>query len=286
MDAIALGLVLGVGLLLMAWAVLGVRAPTIAAPGWWKAWEEQVQRSEIRGLTLTRLLMLSAAAALVVALAVLAWTGVWMVALVVALVVAPMGQLVVASRAAARTKVLRRAWPDVVDLLVSGVRAGAGLPDLLCDLATEGPEALRPQFALFAAEYRASGRFAPALDALKAACADPVADRIVEALRLAREVGGSDLSGLLRDLGILLREDARTRGELEARQSWTVNAARLAVVAPWIVLVLVSTQPGAARVWNSPGGIGVLVTGALLCVLAYVLMQALGRLTSETRTLR
>ena len=40
-----------------------------------------------------------------------------------------------------------------------------------------------------------------------------------------------------------LREDARTRAELETRQSWTVNAARLAVAAPWAVLAMLSTNP-------------------------------------------
>ena len=36
----------------------------------------------------------------------------------------------------------------------------------------------------------------------------------------------------------MLREDLRTRGELRARQSWTVNGARVAVCAPWLVLAL------------------------------------------------
>ena len=53
---------------------------------------------------------------------------------------------------------------------------------------------------------------------------------------MAREVGGTDLGRLLRTLSAFLREDARTRAELETRQGWTVNAARLAVAAPWIVL--------------------------------------------------
>jgi tight adherence protein B len=50
-------------------------------------------------------------------------------------------------------------------------------------------------------------------------------------------VGGGDLGRLLRSLSTFLREDARTRSELESRQAWTVNGARLAVSAhettPW-----------------------------------------------------
>ena len=44
-------------------------------------------------------------------------------------------------------------------------------------------------------------------------------------------MGGSDLGKLLGTLAEFLRESARTRSELEARQSWTVNAARLALAA-------------------------------------------------------
>ena len=44
-------------------------------------------------------------------------------------------------------------------------------------------------------------------------------DRLVESLRIAREVGGTDLGHLLRTLSGFLREDARTRAELETRQS-------------------------------------------------------------------
>lgn len=91
--------------------------------------------------------------------------------------------------------------------------------------------------------------------------------------------------GLVQDLATLLREDARVRGELEARQSWTVGAARLGLAAPWIVLLLLSGGGASAHVWNSPGGIAVLFGGAGACVIAYLLMKAIGRLSTDPRNL-
>jgi tight adherence protein B len=85
-----------------------------------------------------------------------------------------------------------------------------------------------------------TGRFGESLDRLKERLADPVGDRVVEGLRVAREVGGGELGRLLRNLSGYLREDVRTRGELESRQAWTVNGARLAVAAPWLVLLFMS----------------------------------------------
>ena len=124
------------------------------------------------------------------------------------------------------------------------------------------------------------------MDRLKARFADPVADRIVEALRLAHEVGGTDLGTLLRSLSQMLREDMRTRGELEARQSWTVNGAKVAVAAPWLVLALLSTRPQAAAAYATATGALILLVGAVVSVIAYRLMLRLGRLPEEERTLR
>ena len=181
---------------------------------------------------------------------------------------------------------LREVWPDAIEHLASGIRAGLSLPEALAQLAHAGPEELRPAFTSFGADYRASGRFGDSLDALKNCLADPVGDRVVETLRLAREVGGSDLGRLLRTLASFLRAESRVRGELESRQSWTVNAARLAVAAPWVLLVLLGTRPAAVAAYNTPAGVVVLAVGAAVSLLAYRLMMRIGRLPVEARVLR
>lgn len=181
---------------------------------------------------------------------------------------------------------LRDLWPEVVDNLASGVRAGLSLPEALTQVGVRGPEELRRSFQRFGEDYRATGRFHDCLDRLKANLADPVGDRIVESLRMAREVGGSDLGRLLRTLSAFLREDARTRAELETRQGWTVNAARLAVAAPWIVLGLLSLRPEAVDAYNSAQGLVVLAVGGAMCLVAYRVMIRIGRLPDEERVLR
>ena len=189
-------------------------------------------------------------------------------------------------RARKRRAVMRDLWPDVVDNIGSAVRAGLALPEALSQLTIRGPEELRPAFAAFAEDYRATGRFQECLDRLKERLSDPVADRLVESLRIAREVGGSDLGRLLRTLSTFLREDSRTRAELETRQGWTVNAARLAVAAPWVVLALLCTRPDSVQAYSRPAGILVLATGAVLSLVAYRVMVHVGRLPEESRVLR
>jgi tight adherence protein B len=185
-----------------------------------------------------------------------------------------------------RTADRRELWPEVVESLASGVRAGLSLPEALAAVGERGPQSLRPSFAAFGADHRASGRTAEALDRLRERLADPVADRVVETVRLAREVGGTDVGTVLRTLAGFLREDARTRAELEARQSWTVNAARVAVSAPWLVLLLLGSQPETARAYDTGIGTAVLAAGGFACVLAYRAMVRIGRLPVERRVLR
>jgi tight adherence protein B len=161
---------------------------------------------------------------------------------------------------------------------------GAGrlsLPDALAALGTRGPEALREAFDEFALDYQVTGRFGDCLDRLKDRLADPTGDRVIEGLRIAREVGGGELGRPLRNLSGYLRDETRTRSELESRQAWTVNGARLAVAAPWLVLLFISFQGEVIRRYASPGGVVVLVVGGATCLLAYWVMTRIGRLPTE-----
>jgi tight adherence protein B len=107
----------------------------------------------------------------------------------------------------------------------------------------------------------------------------------VETLRVAREVGGSDLGRVLRTLSSFLREDARARAELETRQGWVVQAARLAIAAPWVVLLL-ATQSTTLAAYDSAMGTAVLAGGGAVCLVAYRLMMRIGRLPEDVRVLQ
>jgi tight adherence protein B len=66
---------------------------------------------------------------------------------------------------AQRSVELREVWPEAVDNLASGVRAGLSLPEALTQLGVRGPEQLRSPFRRFGEDYRATGRFGESLDA-------------------------------------------------------------------------------------------------------------------------
>lgn len=217
---------------------------------------------------------------------VLALTGLTAVAVLMLIVGAFAPWTVAGWRARSRQHAARGLWPEVVDHLVAAIRAGMPLPDALASLSERGPAPLRPGFRRFEDRWRRTGTVGPALDDLKQHFADPTSDRLIEVLRMAREVGGTELPSVLRDLAIHLRQDLALRAEVEARQSWVTNAGKLGLAAPWIVLGLLCTRPEAAQAYATPQGTLLLLAAAVVTLVAYRVMLAIGRLPEDRRWFR
>jgi tight adherence protein B len=278
----ALGLALGAGLVL------------IASPWLWPGGDSHggdlVERTRgwlTRGgaerVPVSVFAVLSIAGGVAVGAVVAALLPILTLAALAGAVASAVPALLISSRGRARRRVLRSAWPDLVDHLLSSVRSGQPLGVAVTALADVGPPDLRGAFRDVGRAVESTGLLDPALDDLKRRLADPVADRIIETLRMAREVGGTELPAVLRALSASLRQDAALRSEVEARQSWVVNAARLGVAAPWVVLALIGSRPEAAAAYNTTAGVLLLVAGFGVSVVAYRVMVALGRLPDERR---
>ncbi|GHF04260.1 type II secretion system F family protein [Pseudolysinimonas yzui] len=280
----AAGLLLGVGLLLIAspflWPATASARPRRALLDGWRT---RLAQAGLGTVAVGVPIAVSVLSGLVAAAIVLAIAPVPALALGAAGLGAAVPLAVLSARARALRKTLRLAWPDLVDHLVSGIRAGLPLAEAVGALAEVGPAETCVAFRTFERRALGSGNLASALDGLKSDLADPIADRIVETLKMAREVGGSELPSVLRALATSLRADAAVRSEVEARQSWVRGAARLGVVAPWVVLLLLASRPEAAASYNSPAGLVLLGVGLVVTVVAYRVMIALGRLPDERR---
>jgi tight adherence protein B len=277
-----IGLGAGIGLLLI---LLGLMAPRVQRQSHTTWLRRTIDRAGLERVGPSAIVGACVALAAVSGLLFVAVSGVLILGLLAAIVFGYLPLAVLRRKARTRGIALRSAWPDAVDMLGSAVRAGMSLPEAVIDLGVRGPEALRPAFRSFAADYRASGSFALALDGLKQSLGDPVADRVIVSLGIAREVGGSDLGRVLGTLSDFLRQDARARGEIEARQSWTVNAARVAVAAPWITLLLLCTRPETVAAYSTAMGAIIILGSAALSVVAYRVMTAIGKLPDEPRVL-
>ena len=283
--AVLIGCVLGLGLLLAVspflWPLVASSSRTL--PRQLILLKDRMTQAGLYRVSIPTLLVVSIIFALAVAALTFALLPVFALAAAAGVVALVLPVLVIRSRARRRRTANRTVWPDLVDHLVSAVRSGLALPDSVVTLGHTGPAAVRESFLGFERSFRATGNFALSLDELKGHLADPVADRVLETLRMSREVGGSELTTVLRNLANYLRQEAAIRSEVEARQSWVVNSARLGVAAPWIILVLLSSRPEAAAAYNSAAGVALIVGGLVISVVAYRIMMAIGRIPEEHR---
>lgn len=281
-----LGLFFAIGVMLIWQALTSPVSAGARGSGLVRRTEDLLRAAGIDNVTAAGFVTLCALASLAAVIVMLLVSQTLPVAVAFGVIAGYGPVALVRGRAQRRRRELAEVWPEAVDNLASAVRAGLSLPEALTQLGERGPAPLRAAFVAFGRDYLASGRFGVCLDLLKERLADPVGDRVVEALRVAREVGGGDLGRVLRALSGFLRDDARTRSELEARQAWVVNGARLAAGSPWVVLLVLSFQPEVIGRYRSPAGALVLVIGGLACAVAYRLMVSMGRLPDEERVLR
>jgi tight adherence protein B len=175
------------------------------------------------------------------------------------------------------------AWPEVIDHLMSGIQSGLSLTESLAGLSTRGPEVLRPAFTQFKATLYGSGDLTQAIEELKALFAHHGSDQIFEALIISKALGGSDLLQILRSLGDFLRQDLALRREIEVKHGWIKNSAHLSAAAPWILLLLLSTQPSTAAAYSTSTGAMILIAGLVMTGVAYIWMNRLGRLPQTPR---
>ena len=131
---------------------------------------------------------------------------------------------------------------------------------------------VRPAFR-FATDYRASGRFPIAYRWARDDLKDPVADRIVEALLAAREVGGSDL---WRMLFRTLSDSFAKISDFAARRRHVVLDCQWGAFRCRGPGVLFSQRGPRQPLSRPPSGMVVLFTCADACVLAYFLRRSLG----------
>ena len=237
------------------------------------------------GFTSRQLVLVSLGAGTAGAIVALVMFGAVSIALLSGVAASSVPVAFLRSQRRGRRRSLRQCWPEAVELLAGAVRAGDTLPAAIGVVAEKGPEALRPAFRSVVADHRVSGDLGGALDRAAFTLADPTADRVLVTLSVAHRVGGRELGRVLRTLAAFLREDLAVRKEVEARQSWTVVAARVAAAAPWIVLLLVASRPQGRRAFDSVEGMCVLVAGAVATIVGYRMMLALGRLPEEPRVL-
>lgn len=171
------------------------------------------------------------------------------------------------SRGKRRRREAREAWPDAVQAVRAGVRAGAPVPQAVADARV--PDPLVPRFREVRGALAAGRAFSAATAALRS---DPVGERVAAVLVLADDLGAADTGEVLDAFGRFLRAEIAQDRDIAARHSWNVTAARVAVAAPWLTVAALSLQPGVRADYAEPAGAVLLAAVGAATAVAYLAM--------------
>lgn len=178
------------------------------------------------------------------------------------------------------------AWPEAIDSLVSALQAGISISEALTQLALHGPKVLRPSFAQIQSDLLNLGNFEQVLLKEKKRLDSAISDQVFETLIISKDFGGRDANNALRLLAEFVREDIAVSEEIRTKFGWIRNSALLATAAPWLLLILLSTQDSTVEIYSTPSGALVLSLGVLMTATAYIWMEKVGSLPAAPRALR
>lgn len=173
--------------------------------------------------------------------------------------------------------------PEIVDHMISGIQSGLSLSESLSNLSIRGPVITQRYFEEFRVELHSGSSFEIGISHLQEKFNLRAADQLFESLIFAKNLGGSELLSMLRQLGDFVRQDLSLRREIAAKQGWIRNSAHLSAAAPWILLLLLAAQPSTSAAFSSPQGITILAAGVAMTALAYLWMGQLSNLPEPQR---
>jgi tight adherence protein B len=186
-------------------------------------------------------------------------------------------------RARFRRRAISLVWPEVIDSLVSAASSGMSMNEAFLELSASGPQLLRPNFSKVEADVDAGATLTGALCRLRDELAEVHVDRLVELVRIVSVAGGEGFYSALRAQGQQIRDDLALRGELESKQGWVSGTAKVAVIAPWLIVAMLCSRPENVESYASAAGSGILLLGLAISIFAYRLIQLLGRVSQPTR---
>jgi tight adherence protein B len=176
-------------------------------------------------------------------------------------------------------------WPKFLDAIYSAVWSGTSLQDAILDSRNYAPSQIKSQLAEFEVDLASGLSFEVSLENLKARVAQPIGDRFVEITRLAHLSGGRGYLAALRKQSSQLRLEISTWSEIRVKQNWVISTAKLALLAPWVVLLILGSRAETGKAFETSTGLSVLAIGLVASLLTFRLIKSLGKLPIRRRTL-
>lgn len=211
--------------------------------------------------------------------------AVWVLSLASGLAVLGVEFEALTARARRRSRLIEAEWPSVIESLQSAAQSAMSILDSMRDLGESSHLVVAQDFAAACDSCDRAISLDSALERLKANFGLAICDLTIETLRVVNSAGGVGFLDALSRQAAAIRQRSLLNEQIQAKQSWVLGTAKIAVVAPWLIVAMLASRSENVASFNSPQGVGVLVAGLLASLLALRLISLIGRIETNTRVL-
>ena len=168
-------------------------------------------------------------------------------------------------------------FPEALELLARGLRAGHALSSGLQLVGEELPDPVGPEFARVSEEIRLGLDLKDALADMSRRVAVPDMPFFVTALVIQRETGGN-LAEIIDGLARVIRDRHMMYGKIQAVTAQTRWSANILLLAPFVFAGSMSLlRPSyVAPLWETPAGRAVVTAALVMVLVGYVICRRVG----------
>jgi tight adherence protein B len=213
------------------------------------------------------------------------FSGVWGLAFCISLLTLAIAIEVLRLKAESRQRAFDACWPQVFDSFQSASISGLGFREQLDYLAFQGPAGLRREFGNLLELYDSGFELDRLMPQLRLQFSNRYADLLALLIELDSELGGHGMSVTYQRAAVRVREEQGEISQLQAKQGWVSSSAKLALLAPWLIALVLVQLPQNKAAFATELGAAILILGLLLSLVAYALVNRMGRLPLPGRVL-
>jgi tight adherence protein B len=159
--------------------------------------------------------------------------------------------------------------PDMLNLMVNGLRAGYSTVQAMEAVSKELPPPISTEFHRLVQEMQIGIPMEQALDNLFRRIHSEDLDLIIAAINVQREVGGN-LAEILDTISYTIRERVRIKGEIRVLTSQVVYSGRFLAMLPFILgaILWFINRPYMMLFFEDPKICGIIMIGAILLMIS------------------
>jgi tight adherence protein B len=179
---------------------------------------------------------------------------------------------------ARRLKRREAAWPQFEELYISALQSGISPADSFSQAADFGQLVFEKDLANLITDLDRGMRFEQALRKFGTSLNLAYSDLFIEIVVLAHETGGQNLIRALQEHADSVRDDESAKGAVLARTNAILNVAKLGLLAPWVLIAVLSGNQANRAAYTTLEGQFLMVGGFALSLLAFRLVAMAGEL--------